>query len=123
MDSSGGDFVYGTAKTDDLGKTVSGETTVPMYKLEIRSKKGKVIKEYQRDGIYILNASFEEDMITLERAVKENDTYTGTLPDYITNNAQKNESNITLETYATELKGTQVRLTYDDESQIRNQRC
>lgn len=109
-----GDFVYGTAKTDDLGKTVSGETTVPMYKLEIRSKKGKVIKEYQRDGIYILNASFEEDMITLERAVKENDTYTGTLPDYITNNAQKNESNITLETYATELKGTQVRLTYDD---------
>lgn len=108
------DFVYGVAKTEDIGNTVSGETTVPMYKLEIRSRKGKVIKQYQRDGIYILNATFEEDMITLDRAVRENGTYTGTMQDYITNNAQKNESNISLETYATELKGTQVRLTYND---------
>ncbi len=108
------DFVYGVAKTEDIGNTVSGETTIPMYKLEIRNKKGKVIKQYQRDGIYVLNATFEDDMITLDRAVRENDTYNGTSPDYITNNAQKNESNITLETYATELKGTQVRLTYDD---------
>ena len=47
-----------------------------MYKLEIRNQKGKVIKKYQTDGIYILSASFDEDMITLERASKDGDTYT-----------------------------------------------
>ena len=108
------DFVYGIAKTEDIGNTVSGEATVPMYKLEIRNQKGKVIKTYQTDGIYILNAAFDEDMITLERASKDGDTYTATAPDYITNNEQKTKSNITLETYATDLKQTQVRLTYND---------
>ena len=93
---------------------MSGEATVPMYKLEIRNQKGKVIKTYQTDGIYILNAAFDEDMITLERASKDGDTYTATAPDYITNNEQKTKSNITLETYATDLKQTQVRLTYND---------
>ena len=93
---------------------MSGEATVPMYKLEIRNQKGKVIKTYQTDGIYILNAAFDEDMITLERASKDGDTYTATVPDYITNNEQKTKSNITLETYATDLKQTQVRLTYND---------
>lgn len=85
-----------------------------MYKLEIRNQKGKVIKKYQTDGIYILSASFDEDMITLERASKDGDTYTATAPDYITNNEQKTKSNIALETYATDLKQTQVRLTYND---------
>lgn len=108
------DFVYGVAKTEDIGNTVSGEATVPMYKLEIRNQKGKVIKKYQTDGIYILSASFDEDMITLERASKDGDTYTATAPDYITNNEQKTKSNIALETYATDLKQTQVRLTYND---------
>ena len=53
-------------------------------------------------------------MITLERASKDGDTYTATAPDYITNNEQKTKSNIALETYATDLKQTQVRLTYND---------
>lgn len=35
------DFVYGIAKTEDIGNTVSGEATVPMYKLEIRNQKEK----------------------------------------------------------------------------------
>ena len=108
------DFVYGVAKTEDIGNTVSGEATVPMYKLEIRNQKGKVIKKYQTDGIYILSASFDEDMITLERASKDGDIYTATAPDYITNNEQKTKSNIALETYATDLKQIQVRLTYND---------
>lgn len=65
---------------------------------------------------------FDEDMITLERASKDGDTYTATAPDYITNNEQKTKSNITLETYATDLKQTQVRLTYNDGYRIRNQK-
>ncbi len=53
-------------------------------------------------------------MITLDRAVRDGDTYAATAPDYITNNEEKEESNIFVETYATELKEQQVRLTFDD---------
>ena len=38
------DFVYGIAKTGDMGQTVSGEAVIPMYKVEIQNSKGKVIK-------------------------------------------------------------------------------
>ncbi len=108
------DFVYGIARTEDTGRTLSGEVTVPMYQIEIRDGKDKVVKTYQADGLYVLDASFDENMITLDRAVRDGDTYAATAPDYITNNEEKEESNIFVETYATELKEQQVRLTFDD---------
>ena len=108
------DFVYGIARTEDTGRTVSGETTVPMYKIEILNSKNQVVKTYQVDGLYVLDAVFDDNMITLNRAVKEGDSYTGTAPDYITNNEEKEKSNIYTEVYVTDLKETQVRLAFED---------
>lgn len=108
------DFVYGTAKTADTGKTVSGELAVPMYKIEIQDKKSKIVKTYQTEGVYVLDVVFDETMITLNRAVKEGETYSGVASDYITNNSEKKEDNISAETYVTDLKETQVRLAYKD---------
>lgn len=108
------DFVYGTAKTADTGRTISGELTVPIYKVEIQNSKSEIVKTYQMEGIYVLDAVFEDNMITLNRATKDGETYAGTSPDYITNNEEKEKSNIYVETYATDLKETQVRLVYDD---------
>lgn len=108
------DFVYGVAKTEDTGKTVSGETTVPMYKIEIQNSKSEIVKTYQVDGTYVLEAAFEDNMITLSRVTKEGATYTGIASDYITNNEEKEKSNIYLESYVTDLKESQVRLTYND---------
>ena len=85
-----------------------------MYKVEITSSKDKVIKTYEQSGIYMLSATFEDNMITLDRAVKDGDTYTGTAQDYITSSEEAKESNIYVQTYKTDLKETQVRLTYDD---------
>lgn len=62
----------------------------------------------------MLSATFEDNMITLDRAVKDGDTYTGTAQDYITSSEEAKESNIYVQTYKTDLKETQVRLTYDD---------
>ncbi|MCB6574861.1 hypothetical protein LI165_12610, partial [Phascolarctobacterium faecium] len=72
------------------------------------------VKTYQIDGTYVLDAVFEDNMITLGRATKEGGTYTNIAPDYITNNEEKEKSNIYLETYTTELKESQVRLTYNN---------
>lgn len=108
------DFVYGVAKTADTGKTISGEATVPMYKIEIQNEKGETVKTYQAEGIYVLDTVFDVNMITLNRATKAGDTYTGTTADYITNNREKEASNIELKSYTTELKETQMRLDYND---------
>lgn len=108
------DVVYGVAKTADIGRTISGESIVPMYKVEIQNSKGKVKKTYQVDGIYVMGAEFENNMITLSRVAKDGDAYNSVPSDSITNNEEREESNIYLETYTTELKETQVRLTYED---------
>lgn len=62
--------------------------------MEITSSKDKVIKTYEQSGIYMLSATFEDNMITLDRAVKDGDTYTGTAQDYITSSEEAKESNI-----------------------------
>ena len=85
-----------------------------MYKVEIRNRKNEVVKTYQMDGIYVLDAVFEENMITLIRATRDGETYASTASDYITNNEEKEKSNIYVETYVTDLKETQVRIVFDD---------
>lgn len=109
-----GDFVYGVARTAEVGTTLSGAQVIPMYKVEITSGKDKVIKTYEQSGIYVLGAAFEDNMITLDRAVKDGESYINTAQDYITSNEDAKESNIYAQTYTTDLKETQVRLTYDD---------
>ena len=92
----------------------SGETVLPMYRLEIRNQKNETVKDYQADNIFILDVVFENDMATLKRAVKSGDFYTYTSEDYITNNEEREESNITIDSYTSELKGREMRITYED---------
>lgn len=108
------DFVYGTLRASDAGKTVSGSGILPMYKLEIRDVKDTVVKTYQFENVYISDVFVEENMITLNRVTKSGDTYTSIDRDYITNNEEKEESNISLQEYATDLKELQYRLVYAD---------
>ncbi len=108
------DFVYGIAKTGDMGQTVSGEAVVPMYKVEIQNGKGKVVKTHEENGVYVLDAVLEENRVVLERAVREGNVYTAIAQEYISNNEEEKESNIFLESYTTELKERQMRLTFKD---------
>lgn len=108
-----GDFVYGISKQEDTGKTSSGETVSAMYKLEIRDSKNEVVKVYQVDGLYILDAAIESNMITIKRAVKQNGIYSNVSEDYITNN-EENVSSVVLKSYWTNLKETQYRLVFED---------
>lgn len=106
--------MYGISRPEHAGKTVSGEEIIPMYKLEIRSTKNEILKVYQLENVYILDVFVEKNMITLNRVTRNGDIYTAIDRDYITNNEEKKESNISLEQYVTELKETQYRLAYED---------
>lgn len=108
------DFVYGTARKEDIGTTASGQPAIPMYKIEIEDENGKTVKTYEQNGLYILNAEFETNMITLNRATKSGTTYTAAAEDYITNNEEEKQNNIFVEAYITDLKESQVRITYSD---------
>lgn len=108
------DFVFGTARSGDSGTTASGETVLPMYRLEIRNQNNETVKDYQVDNIYILDVVFENDMAALKRAVKNGEFYTYTSEDYITNNEEREESNITVETCTSDLKGWEMRITCED---------
>lgn len=108
------DFVCGYAKKNEIGQMISGEKAVPMYLIEIRNSDNEVIKTYETDGDVVLGASISDGMITLNLGKKNGDTYTFTSDDYIANNDEKEQSNITLESYSTELKEKQQRITFGD---------
>ena len=111
-----GDVVYGVGREADIGKNAVGEEIIPFYKLEIRDDKNKVVKSYEVEGIYISNASVKDNMITMDRVVKEGDVYRETSQDFITNNEGKKDGDVKAEKISSSSKGFQVRLT--DESGI-----
>lgn len=108
------DFVYGTSRIEDAGQTAAGEEASPMYKVEIQNSKGKTVKTYEQKEIYILGAKMEKNRVILERAVRDGSIYTSTAEEYISNNEEQKESNIYLDSYVTELKKKQMRLSYED---------
>lgn len=108
------DFVYGLIRTEDEGTSLSGESVNPMYKIEIQSSKGKVIKTYEEKGMYVTNTVFQDNMITLERVMKKDNTYQSIIEEHITNNEEKEESNISVASYTTSLKQRQIRIVYAD---------
>lgn len=108
-----GDFIYGVARTADIGTNASGETVTAMYKLEIRDGKNEVIKTYQVNDVYVEDVQIETNLITLNRIKKKNGIYVETTEDYITNNEEKT-NRIELQSYWTDLKETQYRLAFED---------
>lgn len=114
------DIVYGVGRESDAGKDAAGEELIPFYKLEIRNGKNEVVKSYQMDGIYIRDAWVSDNMITMERAVKNGNGYKNTTQDSITNNEEKKEKEIQLEKISSKSKGFQMRLTDENGIADRN---
>lgn len=106
------DFVYGHQREQDKGETVTGETLLPMYELEIRDTKNKVVKTYAVEGTYISDVLIENNLVTLNRVTKSGNVYSAIKQDYISNNEDTTKSNITLEVYTSGLKKSQRMLAY-----------
>lgn len=109
-----GDFVFGKSRPSDTGLTAAGEEISPMYEIEIRNSKNETEAQYsfEDQNIYTTDILIDENLLTLNRVVKEGDTYNSTSQEYITNNQERVETSISLETYTTDLKETQVRMTF-----------
>lgn len=110
----GSDFVYGVFHEDDAGYDVLGNNLQAMNRLEIRNDNNKVVKTYQKDGIYILGATIASNQITLKQGTKQGNVYKETTEDYITNNESSASEFVQLESYWTDLKQTQYRFVFSN---------
>lgn len=63
----GEDFVYGVARKEDILRDATGKMLYPMYQVLIRDARGNILKQYEEDGIYVVDTQVESDMITMVR--------------------------------------------------------
>ena len=110
----GSDFVYGTHRAKDRGKTVSGTETTPMYRIDICNENGEIIKTYEENKIFISDVFVEDNMLTLKRMKKTGKKYQEISEEYITNNEENKGKNISLKPYTTSAEGRQYLLVYAD---------
>ena len=110
------DFIYGKINPADAGMTASGEETTPMYELEIRNSDNEVVTSYSfvDSGMYTTDILIEDNLVTLNRVVKNGNVYNAATQEFITNNEERNDSTISLETYTTDRMQTQMRLTFGE---------
>lgn len=111
-----GDFIYGKISSDDAGTMVSGEEITPMYEIEIRNSNNEAMASYSftDSGIYITDILVEGNMVTLNRVKKRGNVYQSTDQEFITNNEERSDSTIALESYTTERMQSQMRLTFEN---------
>jgi hypothetical protein len=108
MDS---DFIYGVTKTEDIITDPAGATLFPMYCIRIQDKDGKIIDEYQRDGIYVVSAQINNNVIKLTRATFDANGYSYVDDDSIMNSLESVQGKTTKNSISTEAKETQMQLT------------
>lgn len=119
-----GDFVYGKVRSADAGTTVSGEQISPMYEVQIRNAQNKEAAQYNftEQNIYTTDVLIDGNLLTFNRVIKDGETYNSTKQEYVTNNAERRESKISLETYVSEDVGKQIRFTFADELKQKQKR-
>lgn len=106
----GTDFVYGSAKKSDIGQS----SVFPMYQLIIRDKSGQTVKEYAKKGIYVTGVKTVDGTLHLTRVNKKSGGkgYVSAASDTLMSTQEKEEEAIKAQSFATDLKGGQVRLAF-----------
>lgn len=85
----GEDVIYGVARQEDIVEESSGRVIFPMYKVCISDSDGRLLKEYEQEGIYVVDCSIVENQITLHRQKRlEDGSFADAVDDHIMNNTE-----------------------------------
>lgn len=105
------DLVYGLVKKDDITVDFSGKALFPIKKVKIQNQEGKVLKTYEKEGVYVTDCQIENNQITLRRVKKlENGSYLEIEDDQIASNDVGNDAVNQINTVAVEVYGTIVQI-------------
>ncbi|MCI5584341.1 MAG: hypothetical protein MR383_02140 [Lachnospiraceae bacterium] len=115
------DLVYGLVKEEDILTDSSGRTLFPMGTVKIQSQEGKVLKTYDKEGVYVVGCQIENNQITLNRVKKmEDGSYQGIEDDQIaSNNTGEGEVN-QINRVAVEIYGTIVQILLKNQVEARS---
>lgn len=99
----GEDFVYGLVRSEDLRENDLGQTIFPMYRICIQDSEGNILKELERDGIYVTGCSISKDQIILEQVKQREDgSLQAIQPEYIMNNEKSSSEKNRIVTLVTQ---------------------
>lgn len=104
------DFIYGTARAEDIMLDVSGTIIFPMYSIKILGPGNSLIEEYAKEDIYVVNASISGNAIALDRAVKSDTGYSTISKGSLMNNKEEQEGKTELNLVVTERKESQMQI-------------
>lgn len=100
LGSSNDNIIYGFLKKSDVVTSKQGETILPLYQMNICDGEGKVLKTYNKSGVYITGVEVTENIIQIYRAKKEvvngKLRYSSIKPDSIINNLASTEGSYEL---------------------------
>lgn len=68
------DLIYGQAMENEIVRDDTGNIIFPMYELHIRNAEGEILKTYQKPLIYVTDLSMKDNLITLKRMKKTEET-------------------------------------------------
>lgn len=92
-------IVYGVSKKSDITVRNDGASFVPMYKIIIADHTGRVLKSYEKEGVYTTSVRIRDNVIELHQTVKASDTILGYREvdsDFILNKASSAKEKLTV---------------------------
>ena len=96
------DLIYGLAYRTDITKDTMGNTLFLMYDVKIQNESGDILKDYNKNGIYVLEAQINGNQIDLHRVSADgNGGYTAVTDDQIMNDLPETTQKNTVEVVAT----------------------
>lgn len=110
------DFIYGTAKKEQVITDGAGNTLFPMYKIGIINSKNKEIKQYEKPGYFVTGVTIDDYTIHLSRVSISNGSYVVTQEDTIMNQAGNTIYPVMAETFFTPIKQTQLQLVMTEKA-------
>ncbi len=98
------DLIYGLARKSDVVENTAGVTTFPMYCLKIQSDSGAVLKTYQKQDVYVIDSTIQDNQLNLSRVVwdEESESYLPATDDQIMSTEKAKTGNNILDYVVTE---------------------
>jgi hypothetical protein len=103
-------IIYGIALDQDKVISMDGTVLYPMQEIFIADAKNNIMKKYNKEGYYVIDAHANQNVVELDRIVKTEEGFLGyrsVEPDYILNTATEDTSQVQVSKRVTDLMLTE----------------
>lgn len=114
-------MVYGVARDGDIVVDATGSLRYAMHNIRIQKFSGELVKDYQQDGVYIMDVDIQQGLLELKQAQWNVDQYTEIPSEHIMNNVKNAEDEVISVATATTVRQANItRLIFSEDSRNKN---